>query len=133
MTLKGLSIAVIAAALAFFAGWLVGASGKAKVEQARTINELRAERAETRSAILDGRISAMQTNFGDAVASFQRARVGVGRLQIELREASESEAAGRLEIVATHLDDAERLSALLDRKAEQAAGEAVKALDAVIQ
>jgi hypothetical protein len=133
MTLRRFVIVVITTAVTFLAGWLVGASGKAKVEQARAIAELRAERAETRAAILSGRVSVTENNFGNAVASFQQARAGVGRLQIGLRESSEAEAAGRLEVVITDLTDAERLSTLLDRKAADQAGAALAALDDVIK
>jgi hypothetical protein len=131
MTLKGLAIAVGAVALAFLAGWLTAASGRSALEQERTQYELRAIRAEARTAILDGRVSVLLTNFGDAVQHFQEARNAVGQLQIALRESNHSDVAGRLEIVITHLSDAQQLSGQLDRRAQDEAAAADKALTSV--
>jgi hypothetical protein len=130
MTLKAIAIAIAAAVLAFFAGWLTGSAGKASIETARTESELQAQVATARADLLEGRVSVLLTNFGDAVSAFQRARTDIGRLQNTLRESSQSERAGRLEIVISHLSDAERLAVALDRRSQDAAGEALKALQA---
>jgi len=121
-------LAIVAAA---GVGWLAGASGRSAVEVDRTRFELRAEFAEARALVQDGRVSLFLSNFGDAVARFDRARGFIGRVQSRVREMGQVEQAGRLEVALSHLSDAQRAAAAFDAPRGQAAAEeALKALQA---
>jgi hypothetical protein len=121
-------IAVVAAA---GAGWFAGASGRSAVEVDRARFELRAEFAEARALVQDGRVSLFLSNFGDAVERFERARGFIGRVQSRVREMGQVEQAGRLEVALSHLSDAQRAAASFDPKRGQAAAEeALKAMAA---
>ena len=115
--------------VAFAGGWLTGSAGRAAVEQERLRLEERADFAEARSRVLDGRVSLFLVNFGDASRRFEEARTIVERAQRRLRENGQAERAGRLEIALSHLRDAQRLSASLDAAAQNAAAQALQAID----
>lgn len=116
---------VVAAALS---GWIYGASGRSQVEQARRAAVQRSELNEARALVLEGNLAVFQLNFGDAAKRFDAARATVERIQTALRETGQAERAGRLEIVLSHLRDAQRLAVSLDGNARLAADEALKAL-----
>lgn len=84
---------------------------------------------EARALVLEGRVSLFLVNFGDASARFTRAGEVVERLQGRLREAGQAERAGRLEIARAQLKDAQRLAVSVDQAAQNAASEALKAID----
>src|SRR5579871_1039420 len=132
MSMKWLAGVVLAIALAFGAGWLTAASSRSLFEQQRDSAEVRADFANVRVDVLEGRVSLYQSNFGEAVQHFQDARAVIGRLQAHFREIRQVEPAGRLEVVTSHLHDAEHLTGLFDPHAQDAAVEALKALDALV-
>ena len=130
MTLRLAGWLAIAAVVIFGAGWLVGSSGRSTADQDRRVFEERADFSAARALILDGRVSLFLVNFGDASRRFEEARAIVERAQGRLRESGQAERAGRLEIVLTQLREAQRLSSSLDASAQNAAAEALRALDA---
>ena len=130
MSLKLVGWAALALVVAFGAGWIVGSSGRSAAEDERRQAEERADFGEARARILGGRVSLFLVNFGDASRRFEEARAIVERAQTRLREMGQAERAGRLEIVLTNLRDAQRLAAALDASAQNAADQAVQALDA---
>ncbi len=73
-------------------------------------------------------MSLFLVNFGDASKRFEEARGLVEKAQTRLRETGQAERAGRLEIVLTHLRDAQRRAASLDSAAQGAAAEALRGL-----
>jgi hypothetical protein len=123
--LAWICLAVVVAGLT---GWIIGASGRSEREQARTLEARRADLAEARALMLDGRIALFQSNFGLASQRFEAAKVLVEQVQTRLRELTLAERAGRLEIVLAHLRDAQHLAAAFDPSAHTAADEAFKAL-----
>jgi hypothetical protein len=131
MTIKSFGWGALALAVVFFAGWILGASGRSTIEQNRRVAEDRAAFAEIRAHALDGRVSLYLANFGDASRHFEEATAAVLPLQARLRQAGDAERAGRLEIVLGQLREAQRLSARFDASAQSAAAEALRALDAV--
>jgi len=131
MNTRFIAWGVLAAIVAFGAGWVTGASGRSTLEQDRRHVEQRADLLEARALVLDGRVSLFLVNFGDASRLFEEARGVVERAQTGLREAGLAERAGRLEIVLSHLRDAQRMAASLDASAQAAAAEALKGLDAL--
>jgi hypothetical protein len=130
MTLRVVGWIALAVVLTFGAGWLFGSSGRSTAEQDRRAFEERADFATARALILDGRVSLFLVNFGDASRRFEDARAVVERAQTRLRETGQAERAGRLEIVLTQLREAQRLASSLDAAAQNAAAEAIRALDA---
>ena len=122
---------VLAIVVAFGVGWIVGASGRSTIEQARAQSEMRAEFAEVRSRILGARVSLFLVNFGDAGRQLEDARGRAEKLQSRLRELGQAERAGKLEIAIAHLRDAQRLTSSVDQSAQASADEALKALAAV--
>jgi hypothetical protein len=130
MSPKSIGWIALAGVLTFAVGWLAGSSGRWGAEQDRRVFEARAEFAAARARILEGRVSLFEVNFGDASRRFEEARVIVERVQTRLRETGEAERAGRLELVLTELREAPRLASSLDAAAQNAAVEAVRALDA---
>ena len=128
MSLKLIGSLVLALVVSFGIGWLTGASGKAALQQQLAAAEERADFAQVRALVGDGRVSLFLVNFGDASRRFEEARGMVERVQTRLRESGQAERAGRLEIALSHLKDAQRLAASLDSSAQGAAAEALRAL-----
>jgi len=129
MSLKLIAALLLSLVVAAGAGWVVGASSRTalELEQQRTL--MRAEFAESRAQVLDGRVSLYESNFGDAVERFQRARDLIGRIQVSLRELGQVEQAGRLEIAISHLSDAQRAAAAFDpSQGHFSADQAIQAL-----
>jgi len=110
---------------------MYGASGRSEVEQARRAAVQRSDLNEARALVLEGTVALFQSNFGDATKRFDRARVAVERIQTALRETGQAEPAGRLEIVLSHLRDAQRLAVALDANARNAADAALQALASI--
>ena len=100
MTLRIVGAIIVAAFATFGIGWLVGASGRAGAERQLAVVEERADFAQARALISDGRVSLFLVNFGDASKRFEEARGLVEKAQTRLREEGQAERAGRLEIVA---------------------------------
>lgn len=122
---------MLAVLVALGAGWVWGASGRSAVDQERRRFEQRADYEAARAEMLDGRVSLFLNNFGDASKHFESASILLEHLQGKLREVGQAERAGRVEIVLSNLKDAQRLSALLDASAQNAATAALQALTAV--
>lgn len=125
----GIIAAIVLGAAA--AGWMYGASGKSEREEARRAATQRADLNEARALVLEGNVALFQSNFGDATKRFEAARVAVERMQTALRETGQAERAGRLEIVLSHLRDAQRLAVSLDANARNAADAALQALASI--
>lgn len=130
MTGKALAWIVLAVALAAGVGWVLGASGKAEIEQARRQESERADLASARAELLDGRLSLLKLNFGDAAHHFDAARKTIEDVQKRVRETEDAERAGRLEVVLAHVRDAERLAIALKPEAQDAANDAIGAMSA---
>ncbi len=131
MSLKHIGAIALAILIAGLGGWIYGASGSSAREQARLVEEQRADLAEVRAHILEGRVSLFLTNFGDASRHFESARTVLERVQARLRESAQAERAGRLEIPIVHLREAQHLASAFDPAAHTAAGEALSALTEV--
>jgi hypothetical protein len=120
----------VAALVALGGGWIWGAAGKAAVMAERRALTDRAELAEVRGLALGGRVSLFALNFGDAARQFGEAHRALVPIQTRLRQTSQAERAGRLEIILADLRDAERLATALDSNAHAAATRAADALAA---
>jgi hypothetical protein len=131
MSFKVVVVAFVALIVAFAAGWLVGSSGRAALQRDVDRGLLRAEFAEARAETLDGRVNASESNFGNAVDRFQRARDLVGSIEGRLRAIGQAPQADRLEEAVRQLRAAQEGAAALDQsRAVSAAAAAFAALDA---
>lgn len=131
MTFRHTAWIVVAVLAAGLSGWIYGASGSSAREQARLVEEQRADMAEVRAHILEGRVSLFLSNFGDASRHFESARTVLEGVQSRLRETAQAERAGRLQIPISHLRDAQHLASAFDPAAHTAASEALSALAVV--
>jgi len=131
MSLKAFGVVVVAMIVAIGGGWFWGASGKSALSAERRAAVERATIAEARGALLNARLSVIASNFGDAARDLEAARGLASDLQSRLREVGQPERAGHVQIVLTHIREAERLTAALDRGAADAAAKAAETLAAV--
>jgi hypothetical protein len=131
VTLKLVGWGTLALAVVFGAGWFVGASGRAALEQDRREATALAEFATARAFVLEGRVNLFQSNFGEASRAFDAARGVVERTQARLRQLGDAGRAGQLEVALAQLRDAQQLSLALKGEAQAAADQALRAIDAV--
>jgi hypothetical protein len=131
MSLRLFGVIVAALVVAAGTGWCMGSSGRSAAERERGSIEMRAEFAEARALILEGRVSVFLSNFGNAVQQFQQASQRTGGIQSRLRSLGQVEQASRLQIAISSLGDAQRAAAGFDTtKAQAAADQALGALRA---
>jgi hypothetical protein len=123
--------AVLAVGIVLGGGWFWGAAGKSAIEQERRMLDEQLIFARAQEVVSDGRVSLFLNNYGDAARLFTRALGFVGDEQVRLRESGQAERAGRLEVAAAHLRDAQRLATALDQNAQSAAEQALQALRSV--
>lgn len=128
MVMKHLAWIAGAIIIVGLGGWMIGASGRSAEVQEKRAAEQRADIAEARALIVEGRVALFLTNFGDASKKFEAAITVLERIQIQLRETAQAERAGRFEITIAHVRDAQRLAASFDAGAHTAADEALKTI-----
>jgi hypothetical protein len=124
-------IAVVLVAL--LAGFLWGASGKSTLDRALQRSELRNELLEARGAALAARVDVYNTNFGEASRHLEDARGVSGRAIQRLQSLGRDDDVKPLQSALGAIEDAQRLAGKLDLAANARAGEAVKAIDAVLE
>jgi hypothetical protein len=130
MTAKTLGVLTLIALALIGIGWVMGASGRSAEVQERRAVEQRAVFAEARAHLLEGRVHLFQLNFGAASQQFDRARAAIEQWQTTLRETGDADRAGRLEIALAATREAQRLAVSVDARAQNAADEALRALEA---
>ena len=124
-------IAVVLVAL--LAGFLWGASGRSTLDRALQRSELRNELLDARAAALAARIDLYNTNFGEASRHLEEARSVAGRAAQRLDALGRDDDLKRLQSALGSIEEAQRLSAKLDLAANARAGDAAKAIDAVLE
>jgi hypothetical protein len=130
MTSRTFGIITLLAIALFGIGWIVGASGRSAAVEERRGFEQRASFAEARAHVLEGRVNLFQVNFGAASQQFDRGRAVIESLQTHLREQGDADRAGKLEVALARVRDAQRLAIAVDASAQNAAEEALRAIDA---
>jgi hypothetical protein len=129
MSIRVIGVILVAILVAAVGGWFAGSSGRGAVEREQAVTEMRADFAEARALVLEGRVSLYSSNFGDAIGQFQEASKRISAVQSRLREIGQVEQAGRLEIAVSSLGEAQRLAATFDTtKAQASAEQALQAL-----
>ena len=124
-------IAVVLVAL--LAGFLWGASGKSTLDRALQRSELRNELLDARAAALAARIDVYNTNFGEASRHLEEARSVAGRAAQRLDALGRDDDLKRLQSALGSIEEAQRLAGKLDLAANARAGDAAKAIDAVLE
>ena len=124
-------IAVVLVAL--LAGFLWGAAGKSTLDRALQRSELRNELLDARAATLAARIDVYNTNFGEASRHLEEARSVAGRAAQRLDALGRDDDLKRLQSALGSIEEAQRLAGKLDLAANARAGDAAKAIDAVLE
>ena len=131
MTAKSGGFVALALVVALGAGWIAGASGKAEVERERRRVEMRLHFETARASVLDGRLTLVGNDYLNASVSFGAAVSELETLQRMLRELSQAELAGRVEIVVAHVKKARDEAAAQNANAWGAADAALQALKGI--
>ena len=124
-------IAVVLVAL--LAGFLWGASGRSTLDRALQRSELRNELLDARGAALAARIDLYNTNFGEASRHLEDARSVAGLAAQRLDALGRDDDLKRLQSALGSIEEAQRLAGKLDLAANARAGDAAKAIDAVLE
>ena len=124
-------VAVVLVAL--LAGFLWGASGRSTLDRALQRSELRNELLDARAAALAARIDLYNTNFGEASRHLEDARTVAGRAAQRLDALGRDDDLKRVQSALGSIEEAQRLAAKLDLAANARAGDAAKAIDAVLE
>jgi len=124
-------IAVVLVAL--LAGFLWGAAGKSTLDRALQRSELRNELLDARAATLAARIDVYNTNFGEASRHLEEARSVAGRAAQRLDALGRDDDLKQLQSALGSIEEAQRLAGKLDLAANTRAGDAAKAIDAVLE
>jgi hypothetical protein len=117
-----------ALALAVLGGWIWGATGKWRAEEALTKAGAGLHLANARGNMLAARVSLFEVNFGDASRSLESAKadlVTAADAFDRLRLGSEAAAARE---VAARVDDAQQRAGRLDQSANPRLAEAIRLL-----
>ena len=128
---RKLLIAVIVVIVLLGVGYGWGASGRGALQSIADESRQELDLAEARGAILEARVSLYNNNFGDASRQFEEAKEPLNRLKGRYQDAGEREAASGVDAALRHVDEGQRLAAKLDPAAQNAASQALAALEAV--
>lgn len=112
------------------AGFLWGHSGRSVLQTTLDDAKLQLDLAEARGAILEGRVSLYNNNFGDASRYFENATAPLQRLKQRYSDDGKRDAAARIDAASAHVGEAQRMSGKLDPAANNQAGQALDAIKA---
>jgi len=121
----------LALVVALGAGWVWGASGKAAVDRERRRVEMQLHFETAPSGLPAGRLTLVGNDYARAGASFGAAVTELETLQRMLRELSQAELAGRIEIVVANVKAARDAAAAQNANAWSAADAALQALKGI--
>jgi len=124
-------VAVVLAAL--LTGFLWGASGKSTLDRALERSELRNELLDARAAALAARIDVYNTNFGEASRHLEDARSIAARAVQRLEALGRDEDLKQLQSALVAIEEGQRFASKLDLAANARAGDAAKAIEAVLE
>jgi len=128
-SILGICLAVL---VALGAGWAWGASGKAEINRALRVAELRNRLLESRTAVLDARLDIYSVNFGDASRHFEAARDALRAAQARLIDLGRQDDAKRAALALTRIDEAQRRAGQLNQDANALAADAAKTISDVL-
>jgi hypothetical protein len=120
-------------AIALFAGWLWGRSGRPDMTTALQTSELRGELLGARAATLDARVAIYNVNFGEASKHLEDARGQLHRADERLKSLGRDDEVRLVQTALASIDEAQRMAGKLDQGANSRAGEAAKAVADVLE
>src|SRR5436309_15844874 len=107
----------VALAIALFAGWIWGRSGRSDMVRALQTSELRSELLGARAAVLDARVAVYSVNFGEASRHLEGARGLLGRADERLKSLGREDEVRQVQGALASIDDAQRMAGKLDQSA----------------
>jgi hypothetical protein len=113
-------------------GWAWGASGRADINRALQMAELRDGLREGRGAVLDARLDIYSVNFGDASRHLEAARSALRAAEARLTDLGRREDVERVKIALTRIDEAQRMAGQLSQNANSVAADAAKTINDVL-
>ena len=119
-------------AVALFAGWIWGASGRTEMSSALQASELRNELLGARAAALDARVAIFSVNFGEASGHLENARGLLRRAVERLTPAGRDEDVKQVQAALASIEEAQRMANKLDQGANTRAGEAARIIADVL-
>jgi hypothetical protein len=125
----GIGVALLAA---LATGWAWGASGRADINRALRIAELRDGLLEARAAVLQARLDIYSVNFGEASRHLEAARSALRAVEARLTGLDRQDDVTRLKIVLTRIDEAQRMAGQLNQDANSLAADAAKMINDVL-
>src|SRR5713101_7614532 len=120
-------------AVALFAGYIWGRSGRSDMARALQTSELRGELVGARAAVLDARVAIYSVNFGEASRHLEDARDLLARADERLKSLGRDHELRQVQTALASIDDAQRMAGKLDPSASSRAGEAAKVLADVLK
>lgn len=109
-------------------GYVWGSSGRRAIQTTLESAQQHLDLAESRTALLEARVSLYNVNFGDASRRFEEAKAPLRRIQKRYADDGNDEAARRIAASLEHVEEAQRLAGKLDQAANSKAGEALEAI-----
>jgi hypothetical protein len=119
-------------AVAFFAGWIWGASGRSDMSTALQASELRTELIGARAAALDARVAIFSVNFGEASGHLENARGLLRRAADRLTSDGRDADVKQVQAALASMEEAQRMANKLDQGANTRAGEAARIIADVL-
>ena len=128
VTLKAVLFLLIALVLAALGGWILGATGQWRAEEALAKAGVGLHLANARGNMLAARVNLFEVNFGEASRNLETAKADlVTAAEAFDRLGLEKEAAAARE-VAARVDDAKQLAGRLDQTANTRLADAIRLL-----
>ena len=120
--------AVVAAIVAFGFGYLLGASGRFRIQNTLDQIQQQLDLSEARGPILEARVSLYNVNFGDAAKRFDDAKAPLRRARERYQQVGNNAAAGSIAAALEHVEEGQRLAVKLDQAANAKANDALEAI-----
>ena len=128
ITLKAVLAMLVALALAGLGGWIWGARGQWRAEEALAKAGAGLHLANARGSMLAARVDLFEVNFGDASRSLENAKGDLVTAAAAFDGMGRKDEAAAARDVAARVDAAQQLAARLDQTANTRLAEALRLL-----
>jgi hypothetical protein len=125
VTLKAVLVMLLALALALLGGWIWGARGHWRAEDALARAAVGLHLATARGSMLAARVNLFEVNFGDASRSLENAKANLVTAAESFDAMGLKNEAAAARDVASRVDDARQLAGRLDQTANTRIAEAL--------
>jgi hypothetical protein len=127
-TFKAIVFLLVALALAVLGGYIWGATGRWRAEDARAKAGVGLHLSNARANMLAARVSLFEVNFGDASRSLESAKADLVTVAEALERLDLGAEAAAAREVAARVDDAKQLAGRLDQTANTRLADAIRLL-----